>query len=173
MGHDTDADTNQHSGGEDQAFIRAICAAPNDAALNLVYADWLEERGDERAECLRVQATLAQGGVVDAFTWSRFQTLVERLDPAWLAAMRGAELPSLRLIRRRLSGSRPRRPTRSETIDAEVMEFLGRGGGKNAFTPAARQRRNRRKMEQQLRAMSSSDVAGLMSGDFPQPRRRR
>jgi uncharacterized protein (TIGR02996 family) len=40
---------------EEGAFIRAILAAPDDAALRLVYADWLEERGDPRGEYLRCQ----------------------------------------------------------------------------------------------------------------------
>jgi uncharacterized protein (TIGR02996 family) len=43
----------------DDAFIRAILADPGDPAPRLVYADWLEERGDAdsvlRAEYLRVE----------------------------------------------------------------------------------------------------------------------
>src|SRR5437870_2473886 len=42
---------------EEDAFIRALRADPGDGALRLVYADWLEERGDRecglRAEYLR------------------------------------------------------------------------------------------------------------------------
>jgi uncharacterized protein (TIGR02996 family) len=37
----------------DEAFLRAILASPEDAAPRLVYADWLEEQGDPRAELLR------------------------------------------------------------------------------------------------------------------------
>jgi uncharacterized protein (TIGR02996 family) len=44
---------------EDEAFLRAILANPGDAALRLVYADFLEERGDQRAEYLRLEARLA------------------------------------------------------------------------------------------------------------------
>ena len=32
--------------GEDEAFLAAIRAQPTDGTLRLVYADWLEERGD-------------------------------------------------------------------------------------------------------------------------------
>jgi len=40
-------------------FIRAICAAPDDDRLRLVYADWLEEHGDGvRAEFIRLQCAL-------------------------------------------------------------------------------------------------------------------
>jgi uncharacterized protein (TIGR02996 family) len=38
----------------DETFLRAILAAPEDATSRLVYADWLEERGDPRAEVLRL-----------------------------------------------------------------------------------------------------------------------
>jgi uncharacterized protein (TIGR02996 family) len=34
---------------QETAFIRAILASPNDAALRLVYAAWLEEQGDPRS----------------------------------------------------------------------------------------------------------------------------
>jgi len=43
---------------DDRDFLRAILADPVDNALRLVYADWLEERGDPRAEYLRLQAEL-------------------------------------------------------------------------------------------------------------------
>src|SRR5437588_11228665 len=43
-------------------FINAILANPEDDALRLIYADWLEERGDPadaaRAEFIRAQAEL-------------------------------------------------------------------------------------------------------------------
>jgi uncharacterized protein (TIGR02996 family) len=38
----------------EEAFLRGILAAPGDEALRLVYADWLEERGDPRAAPLRM-----------------------------------------------------------------------------------------------------------------------
>jgi uncharacterized protein (TIGR02996 family) len=40
-------------------FFEAILANPDDRSLPLVYADWLEERGDPRSEFLRLQAELA------------------------------------------------------------------------------------------------------------------
>lgn len=47
---------------EEEAFIRAILADPSDTDLRLVYADWLEERGDgnsiQRAEYLRIECEL-------------------------------------------------------------------------------------------------------------------
>jgi uncharacterized protein (TIGR02996 family) len=40
-------------GADEGAFLRAVRAAPNDSAPRLVYADWLEERGDPRAQAIR------------------------------------------------------------------------------------------------------------------------
>jgi uncharacterized protein (TIGR02996 family) len=41
-------------------LLRAILDAPDDDAARLVYADWLEERGDPRAEFIRLQCAAAQ-----------------------------------------------------------------------------------------------------------------
>ena len=47
------------------AFIAAIKAAPDDDAPRLIFADWLDERGEsERAEFIRVQCELARHPVV-------------------------------------------------------------------------------------------------------------
>ena len=39
----------------DDAFLQAIIENPDDDAPRLLYADWLEERGDPRGEFIRVQ----------------------------------------------------------------------------------------------------------------------
>lgn len=43
---------------DDTGFIRAIHENPEDASLLLIYADWLEERGDIRADFLRLQTRI-------------------------------------------------------------------------------------------------------------------
>lgn len=48
---------------DDEAFVRAIVAAPADEAPRLVYADWLDERGDPRGAYLRAEVEFfRQGG---------------------------------------------------------------------------------------------------------------
>jgi uncharacterized protein (TIGR02996 family) len=51
---------------EDAGLFAALCAHPEDEPLRLVYADWLDERGDPRGEWLRLQVALdrlaAKGG---------------------------------------------------------------------------------------------------------------
>jgi uncharacterized protein (TIGR02996 family) len=41
-----------------ESFLQAIRANPDDDHLRLIYADWLEERGDPRGEFIRVQIEL-------------------------------------------------------------------------------------------------------------------
>jgi uncharacterized protein (TIGR02996 family) len=46
---------------QEQAFLQAICEDPDDDAVRLIYADWLDEHGQpERAEFIRVQIELAR-----------------------------------------------------------------------------------------------------------------
>jgi uncharacterized protein (TIGR02996 family) len=45
---------------ERQAFVEEIAAHPDDDAPRLVYADWLEERGDPQGQFIRVQCELAR-----------------------------------------------------------------------------------------------------------------
>jgi uncharacterized protein (TIGR02996 family) len=59
---------------QDDAFLEAIIADPNDDALRLIYADWLDERDDPRGEFIRVQIELATLPSDDA----RRASLVER-----------------------------------------------------------------------------------------------
>jgi uncharacterized protein (TIGR02996 family) len=40
--------------GDERGFLEAIAAEPDDDGLRLIYADWLEERGDPRGELVRV-----------------------------------------------------------------------------------------------------------------------
>lgn len=42
----------------DNPFLQEICADPDDITTRLVYADWLEERGDPLADLIRVQCEL-------------------------------------------------------------------------------------------------------------------
>lgn len=77
---------------DDIAFQRAILANPADFTLKLVYADWLQEHDDPRAEFVRVQVELHKqktvAAAVDAAAW--FIKMGELLDPEWVAFMRKA-----------------------------------------------------------------------------------
>src|SRR6202011_4453577 len=47
---------------QEQALLLAILDAPEDDAPRLIYADWLEERGEPRGEFIRIQCELARLG---------------------------------------------------------------------------------------------------------------
>jgi uncharacterized protein (TIGR02996 family) len=68
---------------EESAFIEAILASPADEACRLVYADWLEERGDPRGGYLRaeVEQFRTQGDLGGSLLWS----LRAEVDPVWVA----------------------------------------------------------------------------------------
>jgi uncharacterized protein (TIGR02996 family) len=85
---------------EEAAFLRAVQANPNDVAVRLVYADWLEERGDPRGEYLRIACALSSPTTTPsgkgpkprprrATLWARLQTLRPTLDIKWLARVGG------------------------------------------------------------------------------------
>jgi carbon storage regulator CsrA len=44
---------------EELAFLQAVLNEPDDEAIRLIFADWLEERGDPRGEFIRIQCQLA------------------------------------------------------------------------------------------------------------------
>ena len=86
---------------EEQAFQQAMLENPNDLALRMVFADWLEERGDPRGELLRLTHTLTQSIDVPqrAEFEARVQSLVDRgvqaVGPFWTNSigMRFAWIP--------------------------------------------------------------------------------
>jgi uncharacterized protein (TIGR02996 family) len=74
----------------DGAFLRAVIENPEDETTRLVYADWLEERGDRRAEFLRIECHLRGLSESDPDYRLWHQQLAElgsTLDIRWLAAV--------------------------------------------------------------------------------------
>lgn len=73
---------------DEAAFLRAILANPGDTTVRLVYADWLEERGDTRAAFLRLDAEFERQqreGRSDAALNSNLAEAAAGVDPAWRA----------------------------------------------------------------------------------------
>jgi uncharacterized protein (TIGR02996 family) len=74
---------------EEQALLQAIQNNPNDVDLRLVFADWLEERGDQRAELVRLIHTLTQSVEIPGRSGleTRLRTLlndgVQPIGPFW------------------------------------------------------------------------------------------
>jgi len=73
-------------------FLNAIIAAPDDDTPRLVYADWLEERGDQRGEFIRVQCELARLPDEDprrVEMQSRERVLLEEHEEQWVSSLKG------------------------------------------------------------------------------------
>src|SRR5262249_38615169 len=76
---------------EEEAFLASIRRRPADNAIRLVYADWLEERGEERrAEYLRVLCRwLACHPAAERTLIEREREIRTGLGRGWLARIRG------------------------------------------------------------------------------------
>src|SRR5437764_14382885 len=75
---------------DEASLVRAIRDDPDDLALRSVYADWLEERGDPRAELVRVQCELATLPFGDHRAWGlrlRQQELLAEHGTSWLGGL--------------------------------------------------------------------------------------
>src|SRR5262245_44337117 len=88
-------------------FIVAILSRPDDENLRLVYADWLEERGEPRAEFLRRESELT--GVRREVERLHRETYLQGFGENWMAThQRLADLQeSERALQQRLAELRP------------------------------------------------------------------
>jgi uncharacterized protein (TIGR02996 family) len=119
------------------ALLRAIQDNPDDDSLRLVYADWLEERGDVRGEFIRVQVELARGPG-DARRRRKLRRrereLLEQRYREWagplLAGLVEEAYPELRVLGGRLIWNRERvwkwmfRRGLVEAVALEALQFL-------------------------------------------------
>jgi uncharacterized protein (TIGR02996 family) len=77
---------------EEEAFLQVIAERPDADAPRLMYADWLEERGDPRGEFIRVQCALARMGPDDPRRpelKARERVLLADHQGQWVAPLRG------------------------------------------------------------------------------------
>lgn len=82
---------------DEDGFLTAIKADPNDDVPRLVYADWLEERGDPRAHFIRLHLAMT-AAAPDHTDWvageHELSLLRKCCDPAWLAVIEPERIPS-------------------------------------------------------------------------------
>ena len=80
---------------QDEPFLRALLANPDDRVSRLVYADWLDDRADPRAEYLRLFARAAElppGDANRAELRRRLLELQADLPPWWVAIAGGLRI---------------------------------------------------------------------------------
>jgi uncharacterized protein (TIGR02996 family) len=84
---------------DDRAFIRAILDDPEELTTWLVYADWLDENADPRAEFLRLSVErklTPRGELNDHLIDDRLANLQSELDANWMLVFDTARLANCR-----------------------------------------------------------------------------
>jgi uncharacterized protein (TIGR02996 family) len=110
----------------EDAFLAAILEDPAADMPRLVYADWLEERSDPRAEFLRVECALLKLSPDDErlpALQKRLRELQQALDAGWKSLVRRLPLDPLDELRQVLLP--PRRPFQASGDWAAVEAALG------------------------------------------------
>jgi uncharacterized protein (TIGR02996 family) len=148
---------------EEDAFIRAILAAPEDAALRLIYADWLEERADPRAEYLRLLEALdglAEDDPRHAELREREQALQATIDLGWQSLMlRGRRRGS----RGKLSEEERRR--RREEMESRRGNVAPRHPRKTKRTPDPDDRHFSREIDSAFRRLGAEEMDDFLDGE--------
>ncbi|HKB01758.1 MAG TPA: TIGR02996 domain-containing protein [Gemmataceae bacterium] len=104
-------------GPEEAAFLDRVSADPDDDAPRLIFADWLDERGDPRGEFIRVQVALARLPADDpraAGLKDREAILLARYHAHWSEPLKG------------VAGWTEFRRGFVETVNIETRTFLRR-----------------------------------------------
>jgi uncharacterized protein (TIGR02996 family) len=156
---------------DEDAFVRAILADPINQGLRLLYADWLEERGDPRAEYLRLRAALdgqPPAGTSREALLARAEALQAALDPGWVALMyRGRINPR----REASEGDYPRsgrRRRRREVTEADVGLFLRQYARKAHRGHDPNDRHYSRAVERKVKRMKAEELDRLIRGEGDQ-----
>jgi uncharacterized protein (TIGR02996 family) len=158
---------------EESAFLAAIQAAPQDDAVRLVYADWLEERDDPRGEFIRLQAEmLALPAYSDRYVRlkARREELRPRIEAAWLRTM--GYVPRHRPLFHRLPAGRAERWRLVEEFIEVWYRPLRAGDGYSEAELAGAEGRLGRKLPVALRewyalAGKRADVWSKLDGLLP------
>jgi uncharacterized protein (TIGR02996 family) len=133
-------------------FLPRVLTSPADQRLRLVYADWLEERGDRRGELIRVCAEMAGLRPYDdryGPLRARRNDLRRQVDPAWLSQM--GYVPTHRPLFTRLPRERHQRWRLVEEFIDVWYGSLKEGDGVPEQELDAAERRLGRKLPAALR----------------------
>ena len=103
---------------EEAAFLELVRASPEDDLPRLIFADWLDERGDPRGEFIRIQCALARLPSADPnrpVLLGRDAELIDRHRAEWSEPLKG------------IAGWAEFRRGFVETVNIETRKFLSRG----------------------------------------------
>jgi uncharacterized protein (TIGR02996 family) len=106
---------------EEDVFLDALRAAPEDETTRPVYADWLEERGDPRSEYVRLLSALDMAGdgpcAADLLARLHRVQLEQRLSRRWVTLLCRGRLA--RLLRG-LQSDAPRQGWAGHPVNREL-----------------------------------------------------
>jgi uncharacterized protein (TIGR02996 family) len=144
---------------DEDALLAAVLAAPDDDLPRLVYADWLDDHGDPRAEYLRLGVELRRltSGHERHDPEGRMHDLRGRLDPGWAAVLGTLGEP----FRERQFGYNTRRHPFTEPI--------GRRGPLCTFESQFRTPTPDPGLVEDIRLLHGQDLGSCYygAGDFP------
>ncbi|MBY0461050.1 MAG: TIGR02996 domain-containing protein [Gemmataceae bacterium] len=75
---------------DERAFLKAVRARPDDRTARLVYADWLQDRDDSRAELIRIEEEVSAAPIYADRYWElkpRRRALLASTESKWLKQM--------------------------------------------------------------------------------------
>jgi uncharacterized protein (TIGR02996 family) len=107
----------------EDGFLNVLRADPNDEATRLVYADWLDERGDPRAAFIRLESeyvSLSEEDVRLAEMKDRLFQMAALLSEEWL---RVVSRPAIELCELRFAYTCPKRWDRLKPTGDSSIRF--------------------------------------------------
>ncbi len=153
---------------EESAFIRTILASPNETLPRLVYADWLEERGDLRAEYLRLMCrldTLDDDDPRAEQLNKEFEKLQRRLDHSWVGLMNRGRTRAHPLRAEGVSSTTRVHRRRREAMEADVGIFLKQYARRRQRGDGPNDRTYSRVVEKQVQRMKAEELDRLIRGE--------
>ncbi len=161
--------------GDDAAFELAIREAPDVEITRLVYADWLEERGDARSEFLRLESQLrrmSESAPQYKTLQRRLGVLAKQRDVRWVAALCRIHMeidePTMRPERCPLTAAGPfytcGQCLACEAPEVEAPDLLAPLGVHNQTTYFVRQPETSSEIERACSAMQVCCVGDLRYG---------
>jgi uncharacterized protein (TIGR02996 family) len=155
---------NAHCMNDEELLIEEIINAPQESAPLSIYADWLEERQDPRAEFLRLVLEFRFAGNRDEAVGRRLQELATAFKRSWIRKV----TPGLNDHKplRKLLGQRYHRTSWRAALEAEATLFLSKYGRKSQPGGDPNDRTYDREVEKRVKRMKPEELDELLRGDL-------
>lgn len=157
---------------DEAMLIEEIKNAPQESAPLSIYADWLEERHDPRAEFLRLLLEFRFGGNRDEALGLRMQELATMFRRSWIRKVTSG-LNDHKPLRKLLGQSYARRTSPQAAREAEVTLFLAKYRRKSQTGGDPNDRSYDREVEEQVKRMKPEDLDALLRDGDDDCRERR